>query len=72
MVSYVWLFVGWTVTFYVTMGADEMTTSDHYNSFHDIGSATAKVLTMFTGELGFETAFTSATNFVNDPWYNLL
>lgn len=43
----------------------------HENSFHDIGSAIAKVLAMFTGELGFETAFVTATSLGEDPFHNV-
>ena len=59
------------MAFYVTLGEDERTDNDHYNSFHDIGSAMAKVLAMFTGELGFETAFTTSTSFAEDPMYSM-
>ena len=37
LTSYIWIFVGWIVAFYITLGMDEMTDNDHYNSFHDIG-----------------------------------
>lgn len=34
-------------------------------------SSVSKVMAMFTGELGFETAFTAATNLCKDPLYNI-
>ncbi len=72
LVGYVWLFVGWILAFYIMLGEGESTDNDDYNSFHDIGSATGKVFAMFTGELGFETAFTSSTTFDNEPVYHTL
>ena len=50
-VSYIWLFVGWIIVFHILLG------NSTESSFHDIGSATAKVLAMFSGEIGFETSF---------------
>ncbi len=67
-----WLFVGWIVAFYIVLGDDKYTENELYNSFHDIGSAIGKVFAMFTGELGFETAFSYAVNFYTEPvWYNM-
>ncbi len=87
LLSYVWLFVGWIVAFHVTMGDEAATSpaciyangtsscggGGHRgnNSFHDLGSASAKVMAMFTGELGFETAFSEATSFQSEPLYTL-
>ncbi len=34
---------------------------DEESSFRDLGSSVVKVLTMFTGELGFETTFKNTT-----------
>ncbi|TRY70665.1 hypothetical protein TCAL_09681 [Tigriopus californicus] len=68
--GYVWLFVGWIIAFHVTLGDGEELENGFRNSFHDLGSATAKVMAMFTGELGFETAFSAATNLSSSPVYN--
>ena len=70
LLGYIWIFLGWTVAFYITLGDDEYNENGYYNSFHDFGSATGKVMAMFTGELGFETAFSSATNLAEEPGYN--
>jgi hypothetical protein len=43
------------VAFHVVLG------SDPDSSFHDLGSSLAKVLTMFSGELAFETTFKNHT-----------
>jgi hypothetical protein len=75
LLSYVWLFVGWTVAFHVTLGdhvnygRNDTCLEHQINSFHDLGSASAKVMAMFTGELGFETAFSQSTSFYNDPMF---
>lgn len=37
LISYIWIFAGWIVAFYITLGEHEMTDNNHYNSFHDIG-----------------------------------
>ncbi len=72
LIGYVWLFVGWIVAFYIVLGDDYETDNGLYNSFHDIGSATGKVFAMFTGELGYETAFSYATTFEKEPvYYNI-
>lgn len=44
-------FKGWIVAFHIVLGGDPD------SSFQDIGSAISKVLTMFSGELGFESTF---------------
>lgn len=43
--------LGWVAAFHIVLGGVEN------SSFTDIGSAISKVLTMFSGELGFETTF---------------
>ena len=71
LLGYIWLFVGWIIAFHVTLGdGSQLGETMFRNSFHDLGSATAKVMAMFTGELGFETAFSGATNLADDPLYN--
>jgi hypothetical protein len=64
-ISYIWLFLGWVVTFHVTLGTDED------SAFRDLGSSVVKVLTMFTGELGFETTFKEQTRLDTDPWTHI-
>ena len=63
-VSYVWLFVGWFAAFHVVMGLNS-------DSFRDISSAWAKTITMFTGDLGFESSngFVFMTSLENESWY---
>ena len=62
-ISYIWLFVGWVVAFHITL-------QDETNSFKDIGSSIVKVLTMFTGDMGFDTTFANATKFkgIGENW----
>lgn len=69
-ISYIWLFVGWVVAFHIALGEGERNENGYPNSFHDLGSATAKVMAMFTGELGFETAFSAATNLSTHAFYH--
>ena len=77
LLSYIWLFVGWIVAFHVTLGDYPTQTFDSEclektdNSFHDLGSATAKVITMFIGEYGFETVFSLATNLSNNTFFTV-
>lgn len=72
LVSYIWLFIGWVIVFYITLGENSRNPNGLYNSFHDLGSAIAKVLAMFTGEIGYETAFSWATDWSGKtPYYNM-
>ena len=69
LMSYIWLFIGWFTTFHVVMGAAKD------SSFRDLGSAMAKTVSMFTGDLGFETeptGFVELTNFEEYNWFALL
>jgi len=50
-VNFTNFFTGWIVAFHIVLGEEED------SSFRDIGSSVAKVLTMFSGELAFETTF---------------
>ena len=73
MMSYIWLFVGWSAAFHVVMSL-KTDSSEKQNSFHDIGSAIAKTVSMFTGDLGFETenGINSMTNFEKKGWFGFL
>ena len=68
-ISYFSLFVGWVVAFHITM-------REYSRSFEDIGSSILKVLTMFTGELGFDNTFANSTNFydssAHENWHTTL
>ena len=68
LLSYIWLFIGWFAAFHVVMGIEPE------SSFHDIGSAFAKTVTMFTGDLGFETAhgFGELTKLDEQNWFGFL
>lgn len=55
--TYISFFIGWSVAFHVLLNDDDSA------SFNDIGSSFLKVLTMFTGDLGFENAFANNTQF---------
>ena len=72
LVSYIWLFVGWFAAFHVVMGLT--TIKLEQSSFRDIFSAFAKTVTMFTGDLGFETqgGFNSLTSFETEDWYSVM
>ena len=63
-ISYIWLFIGWFAALHVTMGLES-------SSFRDISSAFSKTITMFTGDLGFESdnGFVFVTSFENEGWY---
>ena len=75
LLSYIWLFIGWIVAFHITLGDYHTQTlaseclEKTDNSFHDLGSATGKVITMFIGEYGFETVFSLATNLSNNTFF---
>ena len=75
-ISYIWIFIGWVVAFHVTLGnfeqnqlvSNETLTNgtgvpQNSDSFSDIGSSAVKVLTMFTGELGFDATFAKHVQF---------
>ena len=72
-VSYIWIFIGWVVAFHVTLGnftpasldndTVEATKTIEAESFSDLGSSILKVLTMFTGELGFDATFAHHVQF---------
>uniref|UniRef100_A0A0K2T880 Uncharacterized protein n=1 Tax=Lepeophtheirus salmonis TaxID=72036 RepID=A0A0K2T880_LEPSM len=64
-ISYVWLYIGWILAFHISLG------DNIFSSFNDLGSATAKVLAMFTGEIGFEAAFKSSTTFKENFKFHL-
>ena len=69
-VSYIWIFIGWVVAFHVTLGNFTpaslnitATKTIEAESFSDLGSSILKVLTMFTGELGFDATFAHHVQF---------
>ena len=73
LVSYIWLFLGWFAAFHVVMGLTTTKSAENQSSFRDIFAAFAKTVTMFTGDLGFETTggFSSLTSFESGEWYSL-
>ena len=74
-ISYIWIFIGWIVAFHVTLGnfapaqLENNCPNENSNSFYDIGSSVLKVLTMFTGELGFDATFAHHTRFTSGGYF---
>lgn len=60
--TYISFFLGWGVAFHVLLNDSENDPQESA-SFDDIGSSMLKVLTMFTGDLGYENAFANNTQF---------
>ena len=76
-VSYIWIFIGWVVAFHVTLGNFTpaslnitATKTIEAESFSDLGSSILKVLTMFTGELGFDATFAHHVQFTTGNFWN--
>ena len=70
LMSYIWLFIGWFTAFHVVMGS--LDAGENKSSFRDLGSAMAKTVSMFTGDLGFENGFVEWTNFEEYDWFAAL
>ena len=77
-VSYIWIFIGWVVAFHVTLGnftpasldnSTQATKTIEAESFSDLGSSILKVLTMFTGELGFDATFAHHVQFTTGNFF---